>query len=296
MIYAIRHVTLYSYRSEVVNARCILYVQPRMEARQRILSSTLSTDPKPAERMDSVDFFGNRFVQLRFATLTPHHRFDARTKVSVEPAELPHALLTPPWEDIVRQAAAEPDLSSLAPAHFLFASRYVPILEDVRHYASRSFPSGRPILDAGLDLMHRIHTEFRYDSKATDISTPLQEVLEKRHGVCQDFAHLMIAGLRSLGLPAAYVSGYLRTYPAPGEPRLVGADATHAWVSLWCGPGFGWIDLDPTNAVAVGRDHIRLAVGRDYSDIAPAYGVVTASGGHRLDVSVDVAPLSGETA
>jgi transglutaminase-like putative cysteine protease len=146
------------------------------------------------------------------------------------------------------------------------------------------------VLDAAVELMARIHADFVYDPEATDVSTPLDEMFAKRHGVCQDFAHWMIAGLRSLGIPAAYVSGYLRTRPPAGRQRLVGADATHAWVSVWCGEGQGWIDLDPTNALIVGEDHVRLAFGRDYADVAPVDGVIMASAGHTLRVAVDVAP------
>jgi len=155
-------------------------------------------------------------------------------------------------------------------------------------YAASSFPPGSGILAGTVDLMHRIRTEFKYDPKATVISTPLMEVFEKRHGVCQDFAHVMIAGLRGLGLPAAYVSGYLRTIPPPGKPRLQGADATHAWVSLWCGVEIGWIGFDPTNDLLVENDHIVLAVGRDFSDVSPVDGIIVGSRKQKLSVAVDV--------
>jgi transglutaminase-like putative cysteine protease len=162
------------------------------------------------------------------------------------------------------------------------------MLRPVSAYAAESFASGAGILAGAVDLMHRIRTGFRYDPKATVISTPLNEVFEKRHGVCQDFAHVMIAGLRGLGLPAAYVSGYLRTIPAAGQPRLQGADATHAWVSLWCGAELGWIDFDPTNDLLVANDHIVLAVGRDFSDVSPVDGIIVGSPKQKLGVAVDV--------
>src|SRR5262249_16690990 len=155
-----------------------------------------------------------------------------------------------------------------------FASPLVPVLRPVSSYAAASFAPGTGILAGAVDLMHRIRNQFRYDPKATVISTPLKEGFENRHGGCQDFAHVMIAGLRGLGLPAAYVSGYLRTSPPPGQPRLQGADATHAWVSLWCGAELGWVGLDPTNDLLVANDHIELAIGRDFSDVSPVDGII----------------------
>jgi transglutaminase-like putative cysteine protease len=170
----------------------------------------------------------------------------------------------------------------------VFASPLAPVQHPVTEYASRSFPPAGGIVAGAVDLMHRIRTDFKYDPKATVISTPLHEVFEKRHGVCQDFAHVMIAGLRGLGLPAAYVSGYLRTIPPPGKPRLQGADATHAWVSVWCGPEIGWIGFDPTNDILVATDHIVLAIGRDFSDVSPVDGVIVGSRRQKLAVAVDV--------
>ena len=162
------------------------------------------------------------------------------------------------------------------------------MLGAVSAYAATSFAAGIGILAGAVDLMHRIRAEFKYDRKATVISTPLDEVFAKRHGVCQDFAHVMIAGLRGLGLPAAYVSGYLRTIPPPGKPRLQGADATHAWVSLWCGADLGWIGLDPTNDLVVENDHIILGIGRDFSDVSPIDGIIVGSPKQKLGVAVDV--------
>jgi transglutaminase-like putative cysteine protease len=179
-------------------------------------------------------------------------------------------------------------LGAASPIGYVFASPLVPVLDLGTAYAATSFHLGRGILAGAVDLMHRIRTEFKYDKKATVISTPLREVFEKRHGVCQDFAHAMIAGLRGLGLPAAYVSGYLRTTPPPGKPRLQGADATHAWVSVWCGEEIGWVGFDPTNDLLVENDHIVLAVGRDFSDVSPVDGVIVGSRKQKLGVAVDV--------
>ncbi len=235
------------------------------------------------------DFFGNATRTLRFDE--PHARLilRARSRVAVEPA--PARLHFTPWEAARDAAATSADLGPASPVHHLFASRYVPLLAGAAALARESFVPGRPAAQAALDLAARIHAEFAYDPSATDVSTPLARVLAGRRGVCQDFAHLMIAGLRGLGMPAAYVGGYLRTRPPPGRERLIGADATHAWVAVWCGPEEGWVGVDPTNAIPAGEDHVVLARGRDYGDVAPVSGVVMASSGHRLAVSVDVRPL-----
>mgnify|MGYP001350172126 CR=1 FL=1 len=167
----------------------------------------------------------------------------------------------------------------------------MPLEPAIGEYVMESFAPDRPVLEAGLDLTKRIKRDFAYDPTATDVTTRPIVSFEKKAGVCQDFAHVMISGLRTIGLPAAYVSGFLRTEPPPGQPRLEGADATHAWVALWCGREAGWIGLDPTNGVAAGEDHVVLAIGRDYADAAPADGVIVTSGDHTLDVAVDVVPL-----
>jgi transglutaminase-like putative cysteine protease len=195
---------------------------------------------------------------------------------------------SPPWESVRDVAFEATSLGPSSPIGYVFASPLVPVQRPVSAYAALSFPPDGGILAGAVDLMHRIRTEFRYDPKATVISTPLAEVFEKRHGVCQDFAHVMIAGLRGLGLPAAYVSGYLRTIPPPGKPRLQGADATHAWVSLWCGSEIGWVGFDPTNDILVENDHIVLAVGRDFSDVSPVDGIIVGSRKQKLNVAVDV--------
>ena len=183
-----------------------------------------------------------------------------------------------------------PGWGSEGPASFLYPTRRTPVIAAITDYARTSFRAGRPIIEAAAEVMSRMHKDFVYDPEATDVSTPAAEAFTARHGVCQDFAHIMISGLRGLGLPAAYVSGYLRTRPPPGRPRLEGADATHAWVSLWCGEASGWVGFDPTNAILVQNDHIVLAIGRDYADVAPIDGIILAPGKQTLKVEVDVAP------
>lgn len=289
MIYDVDHVTTYDYGTRISFARCLLHLQPREEAQQRVLSSSLKIDPLPDECASARDFFGNPISHVRFAA--PHATLviHATARIRVEPFALPEPQATPA-RDAVRTEAGLADLGRDSPVHHLFASRFVPLLPDVTAYAATSFPAGRPVLAGAMELNRRIHADFTYDPEATDVATPISTVMRHRRGVCQDFAHLMIAGLRGLGIPAAYVSGYLRTQPPPGKEKLAGADATHAWVAVWCGARAGWIGLDPTNAIPAGIDHLVLARGRDYSDVAPVSGVVVASAGHQVSVAVDVRP------
>jgi transglutaminase-like putative cysteine protease len=199
----------------------------------------------------------------------------------------------PAWERVALAALTRHDLSGDALAHFLFPSPLITLERDVAMYARASFPEGRGIFDACTDLMTRIRNDFEYETTTTEVSTTVAQAFQQRSGVCQDFAQIMISGLRGLGLPAAYVSGYLRTIPPPGEERLQGADATHAWVSVWTGDVDGWIGFDPTNAIHASSDHIDLAVGRDFSDVSPVHGVFVGSGAHQLRVEVDVVPVEG---
>jgi transglutaminase-like putative cysteine protease len=288
VIYDIRHVTSYSYENPVSFARCSLRLEPRSGDGQKLVSHTVEIRPKPADRTVRYDFFGTHTENILIET--PHRslRIDSRSRVLVSRRAPARAAPSPEWESVRDVAFEAISLGPESPIGYVFASPLVPVQRPVTAYASQSFAPGSGILAGAVDLMHRIRTEFKYDPKATVISTPLTEVFEKRHGVCQDFAHVMIAGLRGLGLPAAYVSGYLRTIPPPGKPRLQGADATHAWVSLWCGTEMGWIGFDPTNDILVENDHIVLAVGRDFSDVSPVDGIIVGSRKQKLAVAVDV--------
>lgn len=288
MIYDIRHVTTYSYESPVSFARCALRLEPRSGDGQHLVSHTVDIRPRPAERTVRRDFFGTHTESVLIETPHRNLRIDSRSRVSVSRQAPGRAAPSPPWESVRDIAFEATSLGPSSPVGYVFASSLVPVLRPVSAYASASFPAGSGVLTGAVDLMHRIRTEFKYDPKATVISTPLREVFEKRHGVCQDFAHVMIAGLRGLGLPAAYVSGYLRTIPPVGQPRLQGADATHAWVSVWCGTEMGWIGFDPTNDILVENDHIILAVGRDFSDVSPVDGIIVGSRKQKLGVAVDV--------
>lgn len=200
---------------------------------------------------------------------------------------------SPAWEELA--ALGKQREFPLEVRQFLYPSRHIRFLPILAEYGKAAFTRGRPIVEAAMDLTSRIFTDYKYDSSATNIQTPLEEVVRQRHGVCQDFAHVGIGSLRALGLPARYVSGYLRTQPPPGKPRLVGADASHAWFSVFCGQELGWIDFDPTNKVMVGTDHITLAHGRDFEDVSPIQGVVMGGGTRSMQVGVDVMPLDPKT-
>lgn len=291
MIYHVRQLTTYAYASPVPYSRHVARLTPVGDGRQRVHAADLEIVPLPAERTETFDFFGNR-VTL-FALDQPHASLvvELSARIEVDPPVPLLTSATPPFEAIAAAAIGSRDLGPRSPAHHIFPSRSVPFSDAITGYAAESFTVGRPILGGAMDLMRRIKADFRYEPGTTDAATLPEEAFLKRRGVCQDFAHVMIAGLRGLGLPAAYVSGYLRTDPPPGRPRLEGADATHAWVAVWCGEAAGWIGLDPTNGILAGQDHITLAFGRDYADVSPLDGVILASGGHTLDVAVDVVPV-----
>lgn len=288
-LYDLTHTTTYDYHSLVTVSHHLLRVSPRRLARQFRLQHAIETNPV-ATTSQHTDYFGNEVI---FATIEGAHRrlqVTSRSRVAVGPAFIPEPSETPQWETVRSLCHRDRSSTMLEATEFTYASPLVPLGTAFAEYATVSFTPRRSVLDAALDLTSRIHADFKFDATATTVSTPLLEVLEKRHGVCQDFAHLQIACLRSLGLPARYVSGYLETIPPPGKSRLVGADATHAWSALFC-PGIGWIDLDPTNNCLASLRHITVAWGRDYSDVSPIRGVLLGSGGHTLSVAVDVVPL-----
>jgi transglutaminase-like putative cysteine protease len=288
VIYDIRHVTTYAYESPVSFARCSLRLEPRSGDGQQLVSHSVDIKPRPSDRTVRRDFFGTHTESIVIETAHRHLRIDSRSRVEVARHTPGRTAPSPAWEDVRELAFEAMSLGPASPIGYVFASALVPVQPPVTAYAAASFPQHMGVLVGAVDLMHRIRSEFKYDPKATVISTPLDEVFEKRHGVCQDFAHVMIAGLRGLGLPAAYVSGYLRTIPPEGRQRLQGADATHAWISLWCGPEHGWIGFDPTNDLLVENDHIILGVGRDFSDVSPVDGIIVGSRKQKLSVAVDV--------
>lgn len=290
MIYNIRHLTTYSYESIVASATLALRVTPRDDVGQRCLEHKLCVVPAPASVTSERDFFGNSVNVVSIDT--SHSELSIEAVAQVEIGQRP-ALLMPDleWEAVATAAIACRDLSAKAPAHFLFSSPRVALSDVVTGYARESFHERRAIVGACCELIQRIKRDFIYQPEATEIWTPLEQTFAQRRGVCQDFAHIMIAGLRGLGLSAAYVSGYIRTFPPTGQKRLTGADATHAWVSVWCGFDNGWVGFDPTNGIRTADDHIALAVGRDFSDVSPIYGVFIGSGANKLKVEVDVVPV-----
>jgi transglutaminase-like putative cysteine protease len=291
MIYDVRQETTYHYASTVAYARHVLRLGLIDRSDQRVQAAMLDVSPAPIERREGQDFFGNRTTWV--ALDQPHDRLVVRVaaRVVVDRTASPDPASTPPWEEVRAAAFACANLSPRSPTHFLFASRQVSLDPEIRDYAAVSFPLGRAVLAGATELMLRIKSEFAYEVGATTASTTPPMSFALRRGVCQDFSHIMISGMRSLGIPAAYVSGYLRTVQSQTETKLEGADAMHAWVLIWCGPDAGWIGLDPTNGILAGNDHVVLATGRDYADVAPIDGVIFASGGQQLDVSVSVTPV-----
>jgi len=290
MIYKIVHRTTYKYKHPVSAGTHVACLKPRALPHHQSARSELRVQPHPATRTERVDFFGNR---LCFFTIQEPHRelvVEARSEVIMEGKATPWPQLPLPWEEAARSLPNDHSPAGLEACQFGFESPRIRVRPEFASYALNSFTPRRPMPEALLDLTARIHKDFRFDSKATSVRTPIEEVFKKRRGVCQDFAHLQIACLRSLNLAARYVSGYLRTYPPPGQPRLVGADASHAWVSAYC-PGMGWLDVDPTNNLVPSNGHVTLAWGRDYGDVSPLRGLILGGGAHKLQVGVDMEPL-----
>jgi transglutaminase-like putative cysteine protease len=289
MIYDVRQMTAYTYASPVTYARHVLRLTPIDRPRQRVHVAALDVLPAPIRRREGFDFFGNRVIWIELNQ--PHEKLAVHViaRVAVDYRGDDTQLASPPWETVRDEALAVADIGPTAPGHFLFPSRQVSLDPEIRDYVRESFRTGRPILEAAVELGRRIKKDFTYEIGATTATTTPSMSFALRRGVCQDFAHIMISGMRGLGLPAAYVSGYLRSY-SEERPRLEGADAMHAWVNIWCGAEIGWIGFDPTNAIAAGNDHIVLAIGRDYADVAPIDGVILASGGQHIDVAVSVIP------
>ncbi|MGJ8572656.1 MAG: transglutaminase family protein [Hoeflea sp.] len=292
MLYDIKLVIDYTFQAPAAGARQILHAMPMtISGRQRLVAGSIDVDPEPAMRKDRDDFFGNRLTELAFNE--PHSKIEIALKARVEVtgSGVPESI-SGDLQTLFEALAAETDLGPRSPLHFLSASPYTRPDEAIALWTGGQTRAGRPCSDTVSDLGLALHSEMRFDAEATTVDTPAAEAFAARHGVCQDFTHIMIIALRSLGIPAGYVSGYLRTLPPPGKERLEGADAMHAWVSAWCGPGVGWVEYDPTNAVFAGTDHIVVAYGRDYSDVAPVRGAMRTAGGQTSNQSVDVAPFS----
>lgn len=293
MRYQVEHQTLYEYDSPVSQSQQMMHLMARDTPYQRCLSQTLLYEPLPVEQSMRIDYFGNYCHYITI--LSPHSALEVTSKFEVELQPRPTMSTmrpSPAWESVRMQLRQTFGIDATG---FLYASPKIRCSTDLAEYAAQSFLPGRPLLEASMALTQQIFKEFKFDAHATDVSTPLEVVLQGRRGVCQDFAHLMIGILRSLGLACRYVSGYILTHPPAGQPRMVGADASHAWVSVYC-PLNGWVDFDPTNNCLVQQEHITVAWGRDFSDVSPMRGVVLGGGQQHLNVQVTVTPLHSASA
>jgi len=289
------HRTTYRYSEAVTTSRHEARLSPREQEHQHTISHHVEIVPRPSVRRRRFDYFGNR--ALHFSLAEPHRSLEvvAQSVVDVNPLPQPDLSRTLPWEAVRDRLRSDRHRDVLDACEMTFESPHVKLSAELEAYAAPSFAAGRPVLEAVRDLVSRVHRDFTYDAGATEVSTPLAHVMEARRGVCQDFAHLAIGCLRGVGLAGRYVSGYLLTRPPPGKPRLVGADASHAWFATWV-PRLGWIDFDPTNDLIPAQDHVTIGHGRDFSDVTPMRGVILGGGAHQLAVSVDVTPADATPA
>ena len=288
MLYDVRLALKYDYEAPVQGGRHLIRVTPvSIAGVQRVIAAGLSFDPKPQRKSTFTDFFGNSVTTISYHAPHDHLTVRLTARVQVEDTQPPADLspnLAALRQEIARTWSVAPD----SPHHFLAASPRAPLVPEISAYADSAAAGAASVRAAAMALCLAIHRDFTYDPRATDVETKPDEAFALRKGVCQDFAHVMIAGLRGLGIPAGYVSGFLRTIPPAGKPRLEGADAMHAWVRVWCGQHTGWIEFDPTNAMIAGPDHIGIGHGRDYADISPIRGVLRTHGSHETTQSVDV--------
>jgi transglutaminase-like putative cysteine protease len=295
MDYSVRPRTTNRYMPDVSFSQHVVHLEPRNTALQRVAEAAVKVSPAPAVRARREDGFGNVAEWLTLEEAHDIFEIVAESRVSVMAPPRRDPARTQSWESVRQRLAAASlpgamDGEALEATGFLFDTPYTGFTVDLAGYAETCFPAGAPFLAGAIALMHRIHADFRYDTTVTDVATPVDRVFEIRAGVCQDLAHVTIACLHALGLPARYVSGYLLTRPPPGKTKLLGADASHAWVAIWS-PPFGWVDLDPTNDLLPAAEHVTLAWGRDYGEVAPINGVVVGGGDHAIDVGVDVVPV-----
>lgn len=290
--YTVRHRTTYRYRQDVAYSRLVAHLVPRTTVRQQPLNFIVQAVPQPVERFERTDFFGN--PTNWFIIDEPHDVLDilAESQVRVDAAPVLEPDAAPNWEAVRKTFEFPADPPALEALQYTFDTPLTAGTPEIFAYAQRSFPRDRSLLACALDLNTRIHADFRYDPEATDARTTVEQAFDLRAGVCQDLAQIGLAAVRAMGLAGRYVSGYLLTHPPPGRERLIGADASHAWFSIWI-PPYGWVDFDPTNDVVPGNEHITLAWGRDYGDVAPIHGIITGGSEHEVDVAVDVTPVTG---
>lgn len=291
MLYDIKLALDYAFEAPAAGARQVLRAMPLgIPGRQQLINGAVSVSPLPSTCVDRSDFFGNTVTEMAFSEASRNIviSLEARVEVTAGASPAAPASTLPQLREAI---GALRDLGPRSPMHFLAASRYTPEDPGIRNWASGHWSGHRAVSEVVSDVGQAINGEMRFDADATTVDTPAAEAFAARHGVCQDFTHIMIIGLRGLGIPCGYVSGYLRTLPPPGQPRLEGADAMHAWVCAWCGPEAGWVEYDPTNATFAGTDHIVVGYGRDYADVAPIRGAIRTAGGHTSNQSVDVIPV-----
>ena len=290
MEYLVRHRTTYRYLQDVSHSWHLAHLRPRPTPLQAVHDSSITLSLEPASRVAREDYFQNSCEW--FSIDQPHDHLEvlAQSRVTVQPAPQRVSRDSIAWEEVRLRLESPQDEEERDVVQYLFDSPMVKFHSDIAAYGAVSFPPSRPVLTGAMELMNRIHQDFRYDTTVTDVTTPVDQVFEIRAGVCQDLAHVGIAAMRAVGLPARYVSGYLLTQPPPGKPRLLGADASHAWFSVWA-PPFGWVDLDPTNDIPVGESHVTAAWGRDYGDVTPVAGIILGGQDHVVDVGVDVIPV-----
>jgi transglutaminase-like putative cysteine protease len=290
MKYLLSHRTSYTYASSVDSAQHIAHLRARAFPGQAVSSISIETNPVPALAAQHVDHFGNNIDIYRIDK--PHTRFNIEVRAAVEVRfpDPPPAAATPPWEQVRAALDGSGFPEPVDVSEFVHESPLVPVVDALSAYGARSFTPGRPILAAARELTSRIKADFEYHPGATDISTPLAEVFAGKAGVCQDFAHVEIAALRAHGLAAGYVSGYIRTGRTKDDIALRGADASHAWVAVWCGAAAGWVHLDPTNDLVAKEDHVAVAWGRDFSDVSPLRGVILGGESHSYGVAVTLVP------
>ena len=291
MKYRISHQTEYFYADRVPLCHNVIRLRPRNTAYQSCDRTELTISPTPADQRHRIDYFGNHATWI--AVQEPHRslKIDVTSEVTVDTSAIPQDLTGPPWDQVPAIISGSLDPAFLSAREYTFDSPYIARCNELADYAKKDFPPGAPLITCIMNLTHRIFDEFIFDTDATTIGTPVLEILRHRHGVCQDFAHLQIGCLRSLGLPARYVSGYLVTKPPPGQRRLIGADASHAWISAFI-PGYGWVDFDPTNDTVPTDQHITIGWARDYDDLSPVKGVTIGGHGHALEFSVDVQAMA----
>lgn len=290
-VYDIRHVTHFDYAEPAGFARCNLRLRPIVWSGQTLESHSLSVQPGGHTSLARAEAGLANVERLVVSHRTRSLTIESRARVRVERLLPIPDPTDPTLAEVAAAARASRDMGPASPAAYLFPSPRIPIDAAIADWCAEELDPARGAREAAFALACRIQREFDFDPTATLVDTPPREAFDRRGGVCQDFAQIMIGGLRAAGLPAAYASGYLRTLPPPGQPRLVGADATHAWVLLWCGAALGWVGVDPTNGIWMANDHVVTAIGRDYADIAPIDGVVLGSGAQTMSVSVDVEPV-----